>query len=188
MAVDKGIIELEKTLTELSETLADESGVFFDFSHYDDPSPVLDALAGAETRVKEAEAEAAKYTAFQELFGCQAHTFKSFEKANACFKHVNTLWNMVSQWSELEGQWSTGSFTAIDVEAMSRDVQLYAKESYQMNRKKGNKITEKLKDQTLRYVERTLCALPLLYCDYSAPTTLCARCPYCTAATTVRLL
>jgi len=144
--LDMNIARLNDNIAQISASI--DEGIFVDVSYFDNPEPVLAALEQVKAKLEVTQGLANTYSANQALFNILAYNYKNLKKANESYERMNSLWTMISRWNDQEEAWFSDPLPDMDVEEMSREVQLYSKEGYSLHKKMGNDVTNRLKEKT----------------------------------------
>lgn len=125
--------------------------MFTGIEFVDDAGKVIDDLNQLGQRLDSVDQLAKTYSGYQKLFGVQAFEFTELETGKERWDNIKQLWEMVKNWNEKYQFWLESQFTTLPVEDIDKEVQVFFKESYAVNKRLGNKVSEVLKDKVAEF-------------------------------------
>ena len=128
-----------------------EDTMFTGAEFVDDPNRVIDELTQLGQRLESVDQMAKTFSGYQKLFGVQAFEFAELETGKERWDTIKQLWQMVKSWNDKYQFWQESEFTALQVEDIDKEVQVFFKDSYAVNKKLGNKVSEIIKDRIAEF-------------------------------------
>lgn len=117
----------------------------------DDPSRVLEDLNQLGQRLEIADQNAKTYSGYQKMFGVIPFEFSELDTGRERWENMKQMWEMVKSWNEKHQYWQESQFTHLAVEDIDKEVQVFFKDSYAVNKKLNNKVSEMLKDRVAEF-------------------------------------
>ena len=128
---------LDHDISKLGEEVLTVRDEALDDKVFDAKAELADILAFTkqlDERMEVLQAQAATYKGYQKQFRVEVTKFAALEETHAEVKARKTLWDTVKEWQDLEQNWQTTPFLAIDAEEMSATVARVAKAVYALNK------------------------------------------------------
>jgi dynein heavy chain len=145
-SLDSSIARLREQAIHQTDVLTE--GLFVDASKIDNPGEVLEELEIVKQKLANFNSLEGQYGEIQELFGESVTSLKDLKKCKAQFDEMFKLWDCLNRWQLGYDKWMNEDFTQHNWEEVNKEVQVFFKDAYGLDRKIGNAITAHLKDKT----------------------------------------
>ncbi|KAG2454516.1 hypothetical protein HYH02_000363 [Chlamydomonas schloesseri] len=108
---------------------------------------MLDALAGLEMRLLDAEEAASRYAQYQTLFGLPVDEPGNLAHVRREFEHRKAAWGTTAEWAEKSTHWLHAPCAGQDAEAIAAAVDEYYRSAYKMAKAaRDDRVVAKLKE------------------------------------------
>jgi dynein heavy chain len=145
-SLDSSIARLREQAIHQTDILTE--GLFVDASKIDSPGEVLEELEIVRQKLANFGNLEGQYGEIQELFGESVTSLKDLKKCSAQFDEMFKLWDTLNRWQVGYDKWMNEDFTIHNWEEVNKEVMIFFKDAYGLDRKIGNAITAHLKDKT----------------------------------------
>lgn len=144
-AVESNILKLQDQVASISSRFDEQ--LFVGTEYFDDAGRVLDELNQLGSRLDSVDQTAKTYAGYQKLFGANSFDQGDLEVCKERYESMRLLWDTVKSWNEKHSFWLESQFTLLPVEDINKEVQMFYKNSYAINKKLGNKVSEQLSNK-----------------------------------------
>jgi dynein heavy chain, axonemal len=143
--IDATISKLQDQVTSLTSKLDDP--VFVEPQFFDSAMEALEELSQIGSKLDQISQIASTYVGYQNLFDFPLFQFKELDICREKYECVKTLWECVKNWNGKHEYWMESQFTAINVEDLDKQVQVFFKESFNLHKKISSQVSELLRDK-----------------------------------------
>jgi len=142
--VDANIVKLEDQITGVVARLDDND--FTETARFFEAHRLVEELTAMKVKLESFEQVGNTYIHYQKLFDADEHDFANLRSGLSRCDAVLEVWVAIANFNKKQINWNNGQFTDLNVEEMDKEVQALFKETYNMHKKVGTPVTEKLKD------------------------------------------
>jgi dynein heavy chain len=121
--------------------------LFVGVESFEDANRVVDELTQLSTRLDKEDSNFRTLSGYQKMFQVDAMDSAELETAKERIENLKQLWATVKLWNEKHSYWLESQFTLLNVEDVEKEVQQFSKDSYNIHKKVGTKISEMLRDK-----------------------------------------
>lgn len=139
--LDVSIIKVTDSLKYLADSM--NEGLFVD--DLQSPPVVLEALEGVKGKLVGLEDQVKRFNKWQQLFGISSIEFKQLATAHKTFHQRHHLWSTLNDFDNKYLVWTQGPLAAVDVEELARDVQVFQKTAFVLDKQVSDAISGQLK-------------------------------------------
>jgi hypothetical protein len=119
-------------------------GAFVDPDQMATPDVVRGKLTEVKTKLESFETLGKQYANMQELFGEEVYVFKDLKTTLANHAQLDKLWTTFAVWEEKHAEWMSSDFKQMSAEEVNKEVMVFFKDAFGMNKKIDNEITATL--------------------------------------------
>ena len=148
-AVDVSIIKLLEQVSAVQSRL--EDNIFLDGEFFSDSSKPLEELQQLLQKFEAVENSASTYSSYQQMFGVPQLDQTNIVAVSEKLKGMKVMWDTIKLWNDKYEYWLESPFTALSVEDVDKEVQVLFKDSYNLHKKLGTKVSEMLKDKVSEF-------------------------------------
>jgi len=147
--LDVNIFKLNEQVSVANAKLDDP--MFGDVNNFNDYSRILEDVSQLQGKLENFDQTAKTYIGYQKLFNSPVYEFKELELSKAKCDQVKQLWETVRNWTEKNNKWMDDPFQSLAVEEIDKEVQTFYKDSYNINKRVNNRVSEMLKDRITEF-------------------------------------
>ena len=140
-SVDKNIYRINGDLNQIKDSLL--IAPFTDENKL--PAEILLELEKINSKLETLKDQIATVQNWQVLFDMDAYQFNSLVTAQKEFENKHRFWSMYEEWISKAQEWEESEFSSLDMENVSKVVNLYFKEAYSFAKENNDELTLKVK-------------------------------------------
>ena len=91
----------------------------------------------------------------------EVNKFELLKQSYKKMEIVESLWKSIDKWKTDGAEWMTSNWVDVDAEVVNKDTALLFKDSFSLNKKLNNKVTERLKSELQEFKGKTGAILEL---------------------------
>lgn len=144
-SLDLNIFKLSEQITGIAGRLVEPP--FTDSNQWDEYESVIDEINQLGQKLDSIEQLANTYTTYQKLFNVSMTDYTELYECRGRWNDVKQLWTTVKSWAQKYHHWLHSPLIDLEVEEIDKEVQVLFKDSYNLNKKMNNSVSEMMKDK-----------------------------------------